>query len=182
MFIPLSRPTKIIYRAILLSSWLLAVPQTSLSLATDQKRDIEIVANASEIDDRKNITIFTGQVIVTQGSIRITGDKMTVTYNEHDDIDTLIMEGKPATYRQLPDTSNVADEAEALRMEYRKVKNLIILTDRARVKQASGSMSGERIEYDTALSRIRATSTPNGKEVEAKPGERVKILIPAKSK
>jgi len=161
---------------------LLAAIRPAMALSTDQKQDIEITANASEIDDRKDVTIFTGQVVVTQGSIRITGDKMTVYYNQHKEIETLVMEGKPATYRQLPDSSNTPDEAEAQHMEYRKMQNLIILTNRARVKQASGSLSGDRIEYDTALSRVRASSAPSSETGQQKPGERVKIVIPAQSK
>ena len=160
----------------------LATPPPALALATDSAQDIEIVANSSEIDDRKNVTIFTGQVVVTQGSIRITGDKMTVHYDEQNDIETLVMEGNPATYRQLPDGSTVQDEARARRMEYQKLKNLIILIEQAQVKQASGSLSGSRIEYDTALSRVRATSAPADMQAEPKPGERVKIVIPAQPK
>ena len=47
----------------------------------------------------------------------MTGDIMTV-YFKDDELDTLIMEGNPARYRQLPDDSKIYDEAEALRMEY----------------------------------------------------------------
>jgi len=178
MFAPLSPPIKLLCLA-LMGGCTLAAPRPLQALATDAAQDIEIVANASEIDDRANVTIFTGQVIVTQGSIRITGDKMTVHYNEQNDIETLVMEGTPASYRQLPDDSTVHDEARAMRMEYLKPRNLIILIDQALVKQAGGSLSGQRIEYDTALSRVRATSAPAGEAAEIKPGERVKIIIPA---
>jgi lipopolysaccharide export system protein LptA len=178
MFEQLSPPIKLLGMAVLCGCALTA-PRPALALATDSAQDIEIVANTSEIDDRRNVTIFTGQVIVTQGSIRITGDKMTLYYNEQNDIDTLVMEGNPAIYSQLPDASSVRDEARARRMEYQKLKNLIILIEQAQVRQASGSLSGQRIEYDTALSRVRATSEPAGKQTETKPGERVKIIIPA---
>ena len=181
MFGPLYPPIKLLGLVLICAS-VLALPRPSLALATDSDQDIEIVANSSEIDDRKNVTIFTGQVIVTQGSIRITGDKMTVHYNEQNDIETLLMEGNPATYSQLPDASTVQDEARARHMEYQKQKNLIILIEQAQVRQASGSLSGSRIEYDTALSRVRATSAPADKQAEPKPGERVKIVIPAQPK
>ena len=181
MSIPLSPPAKIFFLIALFGS-LLAAMRPAMALSTDQKQNIEITANASEIDDRKDVTIFTGQVVVTQGSIRITGDKMTVNYNQHKEIETLVMEGRPATYRQLPDASNIPDEAEAQHMEYRKIQNLIVLTNRARVQQASGSLSGDRIEYDTALSRVRASSAPPSQTEQQKPGERVKIVIPAQAK
>jgi lipopolysaccharide export system protein LptA len=157
----------------------LAIPPAAVALSTDQAQDIEIVANSSEIDDHKKVTVFTGQVIATQGSIRITGDRLTVNYDEKNNIRTLEMEGRPATYRQLPDAGQTYDEAQARHMEYHKARNLIILRDQALVKQASGSLSGDRIEYDTAQSRVRASSAPGAEEARPEAGGRVKIVIPA---
>lgn len=155
------------------------------ALSTDKDQPIEVEADAGELDDVKNITIYTGDVIVTRGSIRMTGDKMTVYYDENDDIDTLIMEGRPATYRQLPDDSKIYDEAEALRMEYYELKNLIILLRNAKVRQERYNFSGERIEYDTYLSQVKAwsdidKSKPGDKTTKGKKQERVKIIIKPK--
>jgi len=158
---------------------LLGLQRPALALATDQKQAIEIEANTGELDDAKNINTFTGNVIVTQGSIRITGDKMTVHYNEKNEIEVLVVEGNPATYRQLPDSGKVYDEAQAKRMEYHKKQNLIVLIDNARVKQESGSLSSDRIEYDTALSRVKASSTPATDGTKSGTKDRVKIIIPA---
>lgn len=156
----------------------LVIQQPALSLSTDQEQPIEIEANTGELDDIKNINIYTGNVIVTQGSIRITGDRMTVNYTEENDIDTLVMEGNPATYRQLPDDSTKYDEAKAMRMEYHERKNLLVLIDKARVTQAQASFSGDRIEYDSALSKVKVTSGP---AIEGQERERVKIIIPPKT-
>ena len=106
---------------------------------------------------------------------------MTVHYNEKNEIEVLVVEGNPATYRQLPDSSKVYDEAQAKRMEYHKKKNLIVLTDNAVVTQESGSLSGDRIEYDTALSRVKASSTPADEGTKPANKDRVKIIIPAQT-
>ena len=155
------------------------------ALSTDKDQPIEVEADAGELDDVKNITIYTGDVVVTRGSIRMTGDKMTVYYDENDDIDTLIMEGRPATYRQLPDNSKIYDEAEALRMEYYELKNLVILLRNAKVRQERYNFSGERIEYDTELSQVKAwsdidKSKSGDKSSKPKKQERVKIIIKPK--
>ena len=155
------------------------------ALSTDKEKPIEVEADAGELDDIKNITIYTGDVIVTRGSIRMTGDKMTVYYDKDDNIETLIMVGKPATYRQLPDDSKVYDEAEALRMEYYELRNLVILLRNAEVRQERYDFSGERIEYDTELSQVKAWSDINKKQQgdksgETKKQERVKIIIKPK--
>lgn len=151
------------------------------ALSTDKDQPIEIEADTAELDDQKGITIYRGNVVVVQGSIRMTGDTMTVYYNKDKDLDTVIMEGVPATYRQLPDDSKVYDEAEALRMEYYETKSLIVLIDQAVVKQEGLRFSGSRIDYDTLNSKIKA----KGETSESKPGEssgRVKITIQPKDK
>jgi len=166
---------------------LLLYMNCSYALSTDKDQDIEIEANNAELDDLKGITIYRGNVVVTQGSIRITGDIMTVTYTDTKELDTVIVEGKPAYYRQLPDNKDVYDEAEALRMEYYAARNFIVLIDNALVKQEGLRFSGNRIEYDTLLSQVKA----RGKTKTAKEGEpagtpdadsRVKITIKSKKK
>ncbi|MDX1519199.1 MAG: LptA/OstA family protein, partial [Gammaproteobacteria bacterium] len=61
---------------------LVAIAPVTFALTTDKDQPIEIEADAAELDDRKNVTVYTGNVIVTQGSIRMTGEKMTVYYTD----------------------------------------------------------------------------------------------------
>jgi lipopolysaccharide export system protein LptA len=178
--------TEIIRPALLLVALIIAGDLEALT--SDKDQPIEIEADNAELDDKKGVTIYRGNVVVTQGSIHMTGDTMTVYYTESNDLDTVIMEGQPATYRQLPDDSEVYDEAEALRMEYHELKNLIVLIDNAVVKQEGLRFSGNRIEYDTERSQIKArgrTATEisddaGGQETEK--GDRVRITIKPKKK
>ena len=151
------------------------------ALSTDKDQDIEIESDSAYLDDTKNMSVYIGNVVVVQGSMRITGDKMTIYYTEANDLDKIIVEGKPATFRQLPDNSTIHDEAEALVMEYYEQKNLIVLVDKARVKQGDRRLIADHVEYDTSLSQVRAnsndttTGTGSGKE-----DTRVKLIIPAR--
>jgi lipopolysaccharide export system protein LptA len=153
------------------------------ALSTDSAQDIEIEANTAEMDDLNGITIYRGDVVVVQGSIRMTGHTMTVHFDDNGDMELVIMQGTPATYRQLPDNSDTYDEAEALQMEYYALKDYIILKEKALVTKPDGSrMSGKRIEYDTVLSKVIAKgSTRTVKSDESSTGSskdgRVKITI-----
>jgi lipopolysaccharide export system protein LptA len=154
------------------------------ALSTDKDQPIEIEANSADLDDEKGVTIYRGNVILTQGSVRMTGDTMTV-YFTNDELDTLIMEGQPARYKQLPDGSKIYDEAEALRMEYYELKNMIILIDKASFKQEGLSFSGNRIEYDTEHSRVKARGSvkqQSGSSSSGSSGERVKIILKPRKK
>lgn len=160
---------------------------SAYALSTDSEQDIEIEADSAEMDDLKGITIYRGDVVVVQGSIRMTGHTMTVHFADNGDMELVIMQGTPATYRQLPDNSKNYDEAEALQMEYYALKDYIILKEKALVTKPDGSqMSGKRIEYDTVLSKVLAkgsTSTTvagdKNKTGKKKDG-RVKITIKKK--
>lgn len=165
---------------ILVMQW--SIP--AFALTTDKDQAIEIEADSAELDEQKSVTVYTGNVIVVQGSIRMTGDKMTVYYNDGSDLESVIMVGNPATYKQLPDDSDVYDEAQAKRMEYYSPKNLIVLIDNAIVKQEGLRFSGNRIEYDTENSRIKAKGKPDsaGKSDDTSGDGRVRITIKPKKK
>ena len=154
-------------------------------LSTDSEQDIEIEADTAEMDDVKKITIYRGDVVVIQGSIKMTGHTMHVYFDKNNDMELVIMDGTPATYRQLPDDSTIYDEAEALRMEYYALKNYVILIDQAKVTQEETKLTGERIEYDTVLSKVKAKGksdkTREKKGERGKDSERVKIIIKKKN-
>ncbi|TAJ91637.1 MAG: lipopolysaccharide transport periplasmic protein LptA [Gammaproteobacteria bacterium] len=175
MYIPASVKTSFSYCLLGLSLGMTA--PAAFALGTDQEQDIEIDARKWELDDRKNQTVYEGNVVVTRGSIRMTGDRMTVHYTDNEELDTLIVEGNPATYRQLPDGGKVYDEGRAQRMEFHEFDNLVILIEKAEVVQERSSFSGDRIEYDTKLSRIRATSAPASAADQTGADGRVKIVI-----
>lgn len=158
----------------------------AFALESDKNQPIEVEANAAELDDIKNISIYTGNVILVRGTIRMTGDKMTVYHTENDELDTLIMEGRPATYRQLPDDSKVYDEAEASIIEYYELKHLTILKENAVVIQEGVRLTGDRIDYDTALSQVKArsagvqTKAAGAGETGTQEGGRVKLILKSK--
>ncbi|MDJ0780280.1 MAG: lipopolysaccharide transport periplasmic protein LptA [Gammaproteobacteria bacterium] len=169
-----------LFAFLLLLSW-----QSVFALSTDKFQDIEIEADTAEMDEIKGVSIYRGNVIVIQGSIRMTGDTMTVYFDDNGDMELVIMQGRPATYRQLPDDSPIYDEAEALQMEYYSLKDYVILIEEALVTQEGLRFSGERIEYDTVMSQVKAKgSTKTTKQKKDDTGKkdsgRVKITIKKK--
>ncbi|MEM7026791.1 MAG: lipopolysaccharide transport periplasmic protein LptA [Pseudomonadota bacterium] len=160
-------------------------PLTLNALSTDKQQDIEIEADSAELDDIKGISIYRGNVVVVQGSIRMTGDVMTVHFDGNGDMELVVMDGRPATYKQLPDDSQIYDEAEALRMEYYSLKDYVILINEALVTQEGLKFSGDRIEYDTVKSQVKARTVAKQQKSDVQDnnkeqGERVKIIIKKK--
>ena len=78
---------------------------------------VELVADSVEVDDAGGISIYRGDVVLTRGTLRISGDVMRVYANDDGQLERVTVEGDPATYqRTLADAAT--RRAEAPRMEY----------------------------------------------------------------
>ena len=71
---------------------LAACATTAHGLASDKDQPIEVEADSAELDDAKKISIYRGNVVVTQGTIRMTGDVMTGTGGEFPALMTIDVE------------------------------------------------------------------------------------------
>ncbi len=152
-----------------LAGWVGAV----LALSTDSEQPIHIEADQAELDEKRQVTVYKGSVVVIQGSMRIEADRVDVFYSEDRELDKAIAVGKPARYRQLSDDSKAPVRAKARRMEYYALKNLLYLLDNAKVTQGRETVTGDRITYDTLRHRARAEATDGD-------DERVRIVIEPK--
>ncbi len=155
------------------------------ALATDVEQPIEIEADFAELDDQAGRTTYTGNVVVVQGTMRMTGDKLIANFDEDRQLIDVHVEGKPAYFKQTPDGGKQEIEGEGLQIEYNQKKSLLYLIDKASLKQGERVFEGYRINYDTKRSIITGRgSTTTGKSAAdgSKPRERVKVIIPPKRK
>ncbi len=151
------------------------------ALTSDSEQPINIEADRVDADDRKRLTVYRGKAIITQGSIRISGDTVKMYFDDQNELIKLISIGRPARFRQRPDGKKEFQRAEARRIEYYANKDLMILIDRAKASQGSDTIRADRIEYDTFHGKVKAESRPNQKAGQA-PKSRVQITINPKNK
>jgi lipopolysaccharide export system protein LptA len=153
------------------------------ALSTDSQQPIEIEADFAELDDAEGKTVYIGNVVVTQGSIRMTGDKLRVNFTENRELEDVYLEGRPAYFKQTPDGADHDVEGEGLLIEYHAQENFLYLIDKAKLTKGDRLFEGHRINYDTEKSIITARSVPrmepSGKAPE-QPRRRVRIIIPPK--
>lgn len=156
----------------------------AFALSTDRDQPINIEANRAEADNVKRITIYHGDVIITQGTLKITGDTVTIHYDEHDQLTMLVSEGKPARFRQLPDGKADVPKnyqlAHASRMEYYARDDRIVLLGNAVYGQGGDQVAADRIVYDSVKSQMRAESRPASGSEGEQPPSRVRIKIEPK--
>lgn len=151
----------------------------ALALSTDKDQPMNIQADRVDIDDEKGTSIFRGKVIITRGSIRITGDKVTVYRDKEKNLDKVHAVGKPAHFQQRPDNKPDDVIAEALDLRYNAVTETLDLKKQAKAIQGGNVTTGDHIIYKSKTDTVIAKSAPGKKNND---GGRVNITIQPKKK
>jgi len=159
----------------------LTFPMPAMALNTDSNQPMNIDADRVDIDDEKGTNTFTGKVVITRGSIRISGDKVVVYRDKEKNLDKVHSVGKPAHFQQTPDNKKVPVIAEAEELFYDSVKEILIMRRNGKIVQGGDTFTGDHIVYDSKRNKITAkqtssTTTPN------KEKGRVHITIQPKNK
>lgn len=125
-------------------------------LSSDREQPINIVANRAQVDNIRGIAIYEGDVIVTQGTIKITAQKLTLHFVNEQDIERVVAEGEPSTFKQTPDNKKGDINAKAMEMEYLANEDMLHLRKKAQLWQGKDYFSGEAISYNTQRGIIKA--------------------------
>jgi lipopolysaccharide export system protein LptA len=144
----------------------------------DREKQIVLVADKGIADDARRESTFEGNVVVTQGTMRITASKVTVR-EDADRYKYYVASGAPVTFRQKRDKVDEWIEGFAERAEFDDKNDVVKLFTRAKVKTNQNEINGDFISYDMRREVAEVTGGPPGKPPQA--GERVKVIItPAK--
>ncbi|MDO9104582.1 MAG: lipopolysaccharide transport periplasmic protein LptA [Methylovulum sp.] len=125
------------------------------ALESDADQPITIDSNTATYDDASATSIYTGNVISVQGSIRVNSDKLVV-YLKDGEAEKLVFTGQRAKFKQTPSAGSEDIIGEALTGEYFPKKNLLILIDEATVTQGNATYASKYIEYDIKSSLVKA--------------------------
>lgn len=125
-------------KALLLLLGGLLVVGGALALKTDKNQPINVRADHGDFKsdpDNNSIGtgIYTGNVVITQGSIRLTADR-AVLHLVDNELDTADVTGNPATFQQQPDDGQLVD-GTAQEITYSASKDEIVLITNARLTQ-----------------------------------------------
>lgn len=167
---------KIFITSVFLASTLAA--NLSHALPSDRQQPIHIQADTADLDDKKGIAIYRGDVVITQGTLKITGDTVTVVQDGKGDIKSFKSVGKPAYYEQLPEVGKDIVKAYGITIDYFAQQNKIVITDQARVIQSNNTFRGEKITYDTVKETVVAGRAQPGSVTKKEP--RVNMVIQPK--
>jgi len=164
----------------------------------DREKPVNLEADRVTVDDAKQLATFEGNVVLTQGTLQIRGDRMEIRQDK-EGFKYGTTWGSLAYFRQKREGLDEYIEGWAERIEYDGRSDKMQMFNRAMMKRTEDEVRGNYISYDgqtefyqvtgggskaaTANNpdgRVRAIMQPKGKEKPTPPGAPV-ALKPAET-
>lgn len=161
---------------------LLSVASLSVNAEkADKDQPIELEADTVTVNDAKKTSIYTGNVILIQGTLVIHADKLVVR-EDAGGFQHGTSYGNPTTFKQKREGKNEYMEGSAQRIEYDGRMDKIQLYTKAWVKRAEDIVHGDYIMYDANAEYSEVIGGGSKSATSATPTGRVKAIIQPKNK
>ena len=159
---------------ILAAVFLACAAQPARAERSDREKEIVVGADRLVADDARRTSTFDGNVVVTQGTMRMTAERVTVKEDAQRH-KFYVASGSPVTFRQKRDNSDEWVEGTARRAEFDDRNDVLRLYEDARVKSNQNEITGDFISYDMRREVAEVSGAPPGQQ--APRDARVKVII-----
>ena len=144
------------------------LPLSATALDSDKTRPLKVQADKASLHKTTGISIYTGNVIIKQGSLEIRADQLKV-YTSSGRLQKMIAYGTPATFQQRPEHKKQDITAKARKMTFNAIKNITVFEKKAELRQGKNTFKSNHIIYNMKTDTVIA-GKQNG-------GDRVTITI-----
>jgi len=141
------------------------------ALSSDRVQPIQVEADSLEVREQENISVYTGNVLLIQGSLEFRCERLTLHFDDQNELVLMEMTGAPATFRQLDDQQQEL-KGQAEQLQYRQSESILVLSGKARFSHKGDTIESNRIQVNTENESIQAGSS--------EPDNRVRMLIQPK--
>lgn len=146
----------------------------------DRDKPIDLEADSVIVDDAKQISTYSGNVILSQGSLVIHADTLVVREDSGGFQHSTAL-GNPTGFKQKIEGKNEYMEGSAKRIEYDGRMDKVQLFGKASVKRGENMIQGEYISYDANAEYAEVMG--GKKTLEGGPNSgRVRAIIQPKTK
>jgi lipopolysaccharide export system protein LptA len=153
-----------------------------LAERADRDKPVHLEADRATVQDANKLATFTGNVVLTQGTLVIRSDKMTVK-EDASGFQYATAFGNLASFRQKRDGMDEYIEGWSERMEYDGKADKMQLFKKARLKRGQDEVHGDYISYDATNEFFQVTSSNNGtSSTQTSADGRVRAVIQPKKK
>ena len=131
------------------------VAACAAALPEDRNQPIQLEASRGQLDQKTGVSIYEGNVVITQGSMRLNADTATI-YVKDSSFQRMDATGNPANLRYKPAADKPEIQGTSKRVEYDVASAKVVMTGGVRVVQGQDIFTGDRLEYDLKDDVIRA--------------------------
>ncbi len=163
---------------IALLAWCL-LPAVAHAERADRNKPLNFEADRVTMDESKQISTFEGNVILTQGTLTIRGDRMVVQQGA-EGFKHGVAYGSLASFRQKRDGYDEYIEGYAERIEYDSKADKLQMFNRALLKRNNDIVRGNYISYDATTEFFRVTGGGRQAATSGNPEGRVRAVIQPK--
>ncbi len=140
----------------ILATALLSVSFSAAALKGDTDQPINIDSGSQSLDMENNVVVFSDNVVITQGSIKINAAKVTITRQEGKK-ETIDASGAPVTFQQTLDNGKPVN-GKGNSVHYDLGSEFLTLIGNAELKQLDSFIKANKITYDVKKQQLKATS------------------------
>lgn len=137
--------------------------QLAVARQNDLEQPIDIRADKSEFDEKAGTQTLTGNVEITQGSMRITADRIAIALKDNA-LSTITGTGSPIHFEQQNEAGDVMT-GEAQRISYDALAGTLILEGKATLSQPKQELVSERITFNARTQKVSAEGGPKAGRV-----------------
>jgi lipopolysaccharide export system protein LptA len=141
------------------------------ALPEDRDKPMRITADKAERDDINGVTIYRGDVVLIQGTLRLESDKLTIHHTEEEPSE-IIAEGNPAKMQTKPEKDKAIVFARGQVITYYKREERVHVRTDGFVEQDGTVVTGDSIDYFIEKQLVKAVAD------QSKDGDRVVVVIP----
>ncbi len=138
-----------------LATALALVAPMAAALPEDRAQPIHLEASRGQLDQKTGVSVYEGNVVITQGTMRLTADTVTI-YVKDNNFQRMEATGAPANLRYKPTADKPEIQGASQRVEYDVAGAKVIMSGGARLTQGQDVFTGDRVEYDLKGDVVRA--------------------------
>lgn len=145
------------------------------TISSDESKPIQIEADHATLDQKQMVTVFSGRVVITHGTLVVRASQGTATQDKVGDR-TLLLTGTPVTFVQKADDGDLI-EGQGNKFDYNTKTSLAVLTGRARIKKGKNLIVGDTLTYNTKTLVYSATATRANGVHSTKTSGRITVIL-----
>lgn len=164
MSMPRSRRASTSVRLALAAAALgLFAAQPAIARKSDRQQEMHVAAkNFDGFQKPNSVSTLTGNVVITQGTLKATGAQAKVYFDGESQISRVVITGSPAHLEQLDENNNLV-LGDAATLDYDNLKGIAVLSGNASITQKGrGDAHGDKLTYNTETSEMTGESAGDG--------------------